>query len=261
MKKETIYALLTEMESGELTDNDINRLFDIYTSLEITKIEDLFRDHSGFYKFIGENLKFFQAESDLELNSIKSSAVKRVNGCFNDFSNKHYRFYRRYYEEFADLVDELVGHEKDVKILEVGGGTVPYSSILLSDRGYKDVTAIDDFYISPTCLSKLNVKSNRQLFNAKTSVKDYDVVVGRRPCSAISHIVKNCSSEDVPYLIRLCGCNAPFRNIEQWKPILTKIDGDISYLSAYAYNLSNASFATPSDMSRIIAIDSDKALG
>lgn len=261
MKKETEFALLEYMKRGHLSYNDIYVLFDIYTSYEIIKIEDLFRNHNSFVNFIAENMKYFCAESELEEKSIKEKSVFRVNDTFRNFSNKFYNYNITFYEQFAEMIEQVVGRDKDVSICEVGGGSIPYSSILLSDRGYKNLTVIDDYNISPECLSRLNIKSHRQLFNAKTSVRGYDVVVGRRPCSAIPYMVENCTAEEIPYFIRLCGCNAPYKSYEQWKPNLSKLDRNIQYFRSYAYNLENAGFQTPEDMKKIIDIDGDRLPG
>ena len=255
MRKETEFALMSAISSSRLTAQDMGALFDIYTEHEITSIEDLFRNHSQFHSFIIENLEFFQNSNKLE---IVNTAVKKVKS-FMPISDKYQKHQRKPMEDFAHQIEELVCHDKSVKILEVGSGAIPYSSILLGADGY-DITTMDTFAVSPECLSKLNVKSNRQLFSAKTSVRDYDIVVGRRPCTAIEYIVTNCSDEKIPYFLRLCACNAPYKNTSAWRQVLSEIDSGIKYHSAYAYNLDSASFEKPSSINDIVEMDPDRTL-
>lgn len=255
MKKETEFALYEAMKCGGLTCMDIDRLFDIYTAVEITTLNDLYKDHNDFRTFIVNNMDFFDNEEKDDRRLISSVAFLKLR-CFRIITNKFFRTHREYQETFAKEVEELVGHDKSVKILEVGSGEVPFSSIILGNDGY-NITTMDDFYVSPECLAHFNVKSFRQLFNHTTRVKDYDIVVGRRPCSAIESIVASCKRDNVPYFMKLCGCKSPTGNISGWKPILTGLDRGITFNSTYAYNLNRASFVEPSKLEDIIMMDSD----
>ena len=256
MKKETEFALYEAMKKGGLTCMDIDRLFDIYTAVEITTLNDLYKDHNDFRVFISNNLEFFDKEDREDGRLISSVAFLKLR-CFRIITNKFFKTHREYQESFAKEVEAVVGHDKNVKILEVGSGEVPFSSIILGNDGY-NITTMDNFYISPECLSHFNVKSFRQLFNDTTRVKDFDIVVGRRPCSAIVSIVASCKRDKVPYFMKLCGCKSPTGNISGWMPILTGLDRGIVFDSTYAYNFKDATFEHPSTLEDIIMMDTDR---
>lgn len=256
MKKETEFALYKEIKEGNLSFNDVDRLFDIYLEGEIETVEDFHTEPKDFHSFIRNNLDSFDCHNDEEEFCVTSIAYDKVRA-FKPVADKYFRVYRIYQEQFAKEVEELVDHDKSTRILEVGSGEVPYSSILLGRDGY-NVTSMDNFCVSEDCLAKFNVKSFRQMFNAKTSVKNYDIVVARRPCSAIENIVANCHREKIPYFMRLCGCNAPGGHVSGWRNILSSIDEDIRYNAAYAYNLDGSDFNKPSKIQDLIWLDTDR---
>ena len=257
MRKETEFALYRELRRGDLTYEDIDRLFDIYTQNEIRTIDDLHTEPFDFHTFILNNLDGFANEDEEDDVLVGSVAYDKVRA-FKPIANKYYRTYRVHQEQFAREVEELVGHDKSVKILEIGSGEIPYSSILLGRDGY-DITSMDNFYISSKCLAQFNVKSFRQMFNITTSVKPYDIVVARRPCTAIESIVSTCHRERVPYFMKLCGCNAPGGHISGWKNILSSIDDKIKYKSTYAYNLEGTPYDVPTRIEDLILFDTDRA--
>ena len=158
---------------------------------------------------------------------------------------------------FSEEVEAIVGYNKDVRILEVGSGRIPYSSMLLGVDGY-NVSSMDDMYLSDQCLANFNVKSYRQMFNLKNSkVEDFDIVVARRACSAIKSIVSSCTEKQKPYFLKLCPCDLTTKNIEDWKPILRAIDSKIQFKKSYAYDLEHASFEHPETIDDIIEMDTD----
>lgn len=258
MKKATELALYRELKYGEMSYTDIDKLFDIYTKLEVYTIEDLIRDHSDFHSFIKDHMDFFILEEGDE-NIISKCAFDKLRD-FKLIANKYYGSYRLHQEEFVSAIKKLVGGDKSAKILEVGSGGVPYSSILLGMDGY-NIYSMDNFNISEKCLERFNVKSYRQLFNAKTSVKDYDIVVGRRPCSAIEHIVTNCSRDNVDYYLRLCSCNAPGGVFESWKTVLSELDSNIRYKHSYVYNFNASKRDENLNIEELIDLDSEKYCG
>ena len=147
----------------------------------------------------------------------------------------------------------FVGFDKSVSILDVGPGRIPFSSILLAKDGY-DVTAMDNFHLSDVCLSGLNVKSYRQFFNEKTNIKGFDVVVGRKPCSAIDGIVSACKGK-TPYFMKMCPCETPNNNISYWKDILPGLDKGVKFYKDYAYNLVDDKYGIYEEMSDIIDME------
>jgi len=229
-------------------------LFDAYSTREITSVEDLFADHKPFVEFVKKHKNAFEMED-------RDISVYFANRRIHALKKLNYEFFypqmRKHLFNFSKEVELLVGDNKDVKILEVGGGHVPYSSILLGQDGYY-ISAMDDIFLSEACLSNLKVKSFRQMFNTNVSLKDVDLLVARRPCSAIREIVEACSEQKVPYFMRLCACELPDEDLKLWQPILRRLDQDIEFKDAYAYNFKNSKFGSPEDISSIIEMDTDK---
>ena len=242
---------------GKLEDYDIVRLFDIYAEKEIVKHSDLFRDHAPFYKLIERELNGINApyvEDSEVFNMLARQKVRH----FLALNSIYFRSYRHHQRNWAKQIETLVGFDKGVRILEVGSGEIPYTSLIMAKDGY-DITSIGEFELSDECLSRLHLKSYRGLFKESTEVKDFDVVVGRRPCSAIQPMVTNCAEQGVPYLIRLCSCELPRHDIYDWRWILTKKDPNIKFKDSYAYNIDNRSFSTAKPITDIIEMDEDKS--
>ena len=255
MKASTRRYLLNRLKFGNKTIRDVSNLFDIYANLEIRTKEDLFRDHKPFFELIRENKSAFEPS---DLNGVILTAHRRVNAlrCISGHlwlspeKLKHQ-------ECFSEEVKEIISHDKSKKILEIGSGVIPYSSILLGEDGY-DISSIDQFYLPPKCLERMHVKSYRQMFSERFDVSSYDVVVGRRPCTAIRSMVTACTDQRVPYFMRLCTCSLPSDgDYTDWWPILREIDKDIEFYGAYAFNFTNSNFDEPKDIERIVELDSD----
>lgn len=234
MKESTLKELTSILDTTpKLTFRHVEILFDEYARQEIFNTSDLFRDHGSFQSFIQRNIRRFPMDDRMDavtLSYSRTSALEKL------ATNAHMN--RKHQENFAHQIEAIVGDNKSTKILEVGGGNIPYSSIILGDKGY-DITSMDQLYLPSEVLARFNVKSNRALFNHESSVKDYDFVVGRKPCSAINSIVGNCSRSHIPYYIRLCACELESGSIKEWQKILPKIDKDVQFKGAYAYNLGN----------------------
>jgi hypothetical protein len=254
MNINTESILLSMLYKGKPKDCEfVIDLFDVYTTLEIKNEEELFRGHKEFTNFIKQNRFAFvegEREGAIYLANRRVHALTMFN--FNNF----YPNMKKNFVNFSKEVEELVGRKKNIKILEVGGGKVPYSSIILGKDGY-DISCMDDIYLSKDCLAGMNVKSYRQMFKYSVKTQDFDVVVARRPCSAIPDIVSSCSKQKVPYFMRLCACDLPSGKLADWRPILQRIDSGINFYDTYAYNLDNANFHPTYDVEDIISIDED----
>jgi hypothetical protein len=57
--------------------------------------------------------------------------------------------------------------------------------------------------------------------------------------------------------MRLCACDLPSDNIQDWQPILRRIDPLIHFENAYAFNFNDASFGEPKNIEEIIEMDTD----
>lgn len=255
MKDTTRQVLLKLISKNDLPLSYVTKIFDAYTSLEISNMKDLEQDHSEIFDFVSKHIECFRECDQIEA---LVEARHRTNE-LKMFSNKNYITFRKTQENFAEEIERIVGFDKSTKILEVGSGYIPYSSMILGLDGY-DISSMDNFFVPAEFLKRFNVKSHRKLFNSVTKVKDYDIVVGRRPCSAILPLVKSCTESKVPYFVRLCGCELPSKSVYGWRHILDKVDKDIQFNGAYAYNFSNAGFEKPRRITEIIEIDDDRIM-
>ena len=259
MKKSTATKLYRFLYSGgEKVSQDVDSIFDIYSNLEIRCQDDLFKDHQSFYELIKQNVGAFKKNERMAASILARRKIFSLKS-FGDSWFYPEKVVNQ--EHFAQEIKALVDYNKDVRILEVGSGVIPYSSILLGKEGY-NISSVDKFYLTSQCLKRLNVKSYRQLFNETFNLKNFDLVVGRRPCSAISSIVKSCTEHKVPYFIRLCACELPsnVRKIDSWQPILRRIDRNITFDGAYAYDFKNSKFGQPKNIEKIIEMDDDMLL-
>lgn len=237
MKDSTMQELMSILDSTpNLTFRHVEVIFDTYARHEIVKMEDLHKGHDGFQSFVQRHIRKFPMDDRTDAVTL---AYSRWRALKNLSDNEH--LLRSRQETFASQVDSLVNGDTSVKILEVGSGNIPYSSILLGNKGY-NITSMDEIYLPPDVLARFNVRSNRSMFNGTSKVKGFDIVVGRKPCSAIKSIVANCAESKVPYYLRLCGCDLESGNLAEWKEILPRIDKSVRFRSAYAYNLGNSKF-------------------
>ena len=167
---------------------------------------------------------------------------------------------------FVSIVTQLISSKN--RVLDVGGGAVPYSSILLADY-FKQVGAMDKFVVSEKALDTTGIESRDTFFDDVTPIENFDYVVGRGPCSAIRSIVKNCSENNRGYLIKLCNCDlgniAKNENggvYKPWTEILPEIDSSVQFSAKrdYAYNLdiSPSTFAKIEEDSKEKDVDSLK---
>lgn len=258
MNNATAKEIVAYMRNADmLQDEDVERLFEIYARNEIVKYSDLFRDHSTFHKLIESEMANVKMPTQEDYDIFKLLAKHKAR-YFLALNSIYFKHYRHHQENWAKQVESLVGFDKDVKILEVGSGEVPYTSLIMAKDGY-NITSIGEFQLPDECLERLHLKSYRGLFTETTKVKDFDVVVGRRPCSAIRPMVTNCAKEEVPYMIRLCACELPRQDIYDWRWILEKKDPNIRFSQSYVYNMDNASFNPSKPITEIIDMDEDKS--
>ena len=249
MKKETEIILFNELKShayGTTGKYDIDKLFKIYTETEIEKLSDLFDEskQKDFKDFIFENIYLMRGLEKDENGIIPENEVRLVRALAQKkilplalLTQEKFKKYKVQQEEFTTLVEHIVGKQK-TKILDIGSGQVPYSSILLANDNVGDIDSMDKFVISNTSIKKLKVTPHNEYFTEKTPVTDYEFIVANRACSAIPHIVATCAKYKKPYFIKLCSCEAPNHQIEGWKDFLSTLDENISFNDEdFAYNL------------------------
>jgi len=143
---------------------------------------------------------------------------------------------------YVSIVSNLISPRNN--ILDVGAGLIPYSSILMKDY-FKKVGAMDQFFVSENALKVTGINAQNKYFDEKTSIDNYDYVVGRTPCSAIKSIVENCHNNNKGYLIKLCNCDLDAIALQNdgvyrhWNQILPEIDSNVKFSEEYdyAYNI------------------------
>ena len=174
-------------------------------------------------------------------------------------------------EGFVNVVCDLAP-SKNIHLLDVGSGQVPYSSILFGQK-FREVSSMDnEFVMSPMSLRKMNVYAHEEYFKTTTPIEQYNMIVGRSPCSAIDSIVYLCAKYKKPYYLVLCDCSIPTKefftkkyNIDPksisdvepetsladyldylkrykgtelpWQSLLPAIDSNIKFYGNVAYNI------------------------
>lgn len=225
---------------GEYT---VSKLFKIYTMYEFTKMSDLHKEHKSFMYFVYDNIDYFNLTRDNEGNILPeekksvTSMARYLSLHLESLYSKHFEDRRREQEQFVEKVEKIVGYGPS-NILEVGSGSIPYSSILLAhDLG--KISSMDEFVVSDESLQSFNITPHNHYFTEKDTISEYDIVIGQKPCSAIAEIVRKCEKENKPYFLQLCQCNSPTNDINGWKRYLRALDHRIKFsnYSDYAYNL------------------------
>ena len=251
MKAITYLTLIHELQQhpyGIGEEYNVENLFRIYSKLEINSFADLYKDHKSFYTFVLKNANRF---NDIEhtkdgnippemFRTIKASA-RHLYFTMDSIKNKYYSDYHKDQEKFVKLVEDIIDSSRP-KILEVGSGSIPYSSILLAhDIGR--ISSMDHFAISAKSLDKLYITPYNRFFTNNEDISNYDLIIGQRPCSAISDIVTTCTNAKKSYLLQLCGCNSPTKLPSGWIEYLSDIDPSIKFSfdnnEIYACNLDN----------------------
>ena len=221
----------------EVLDYDMYRIFQYYSTLEIRDDASVLRAINDFKTFWQENIYLVDCEEDKRAE-LESSTMQEIDQIFQTVLDSRVLAV----SQFSNIVD-TVSPAKHSSILDVGAGKYPYSSILLAEKNYP-ITSIDrSFFLSNKCLEKMKVNVINAYFDNKTSVDNFDFVVGRFPCTAIEHIVDRCYKSNKPYFIQLCSCNAPITepkprfSWQRWQSMLSTIDPNIQFYHNYAFNV------------------------
>ena len=251
MDTKTFLILKQELKDhlyGIDSEYNVERLFRIYSELNISSFNDLYRDHKDFYNFIISNIDNFRGITRTDdgklpnevYRTVKASA-RHLYNILDSIRSKHYSDYHKDQEKFVKLIEDTINSSRP-KILEVGSGSIPYSSILLAhDIGR--ISSMDHFALSTKSLEKLDITAYNRFFTNNEDISNYDLIIGQRPCSAISDIVTTCTNAKKSYLLQLCGCNSPTKLPSGWIEYLSDIDPSIKFSfdnnEIYACNLDN----------------------
>lgn len=235
---------------------NLREMFKIYSSLSIFSIKDLKGSPYNFLDTLLSSfdcIKFKSAEDLACFNFDLDDFVYSLQTQLEDSDNFNPNY-------FTKIVTELAPSKDSTRLLEVGAGEIPFSSIVLA-RDFQDVTTMDKLLLSSKCLKNFNLKGKDKFFDDNTSVEEYDFVVGQRPCSAIESIVKNASASNKPYFLELCGCELEkiaqrTGEYKDWDEILPEYDSKIQFYQHFAFNID----ASPSQVGKLIEASPAEAI-
>lgn len=251
MKQSTKQLILEFVQTHSLNDDyTIYDLFmGLYAEQEFSSKETLLGGINEFFDYLKDIVPYIRYNQNTillgNISNVIESTRKRILNIFNE----------KTFSEPADFVSNVgtVLGTNNVNLLDVGPCPTAASSILFGSK-LKRVTAMDShFYLSLQALKNMNIVGLQQYFNDKTNVSDYDIIVGRAPCTAIKPIVTACAKDNKPYFVLLCDCALPDNaktDAESlgWENVLPEIDPNVRFHGRYAFNID----ATPEQVKKII---------
>lgn len=235
--KEFLQNYLSHSSYNKNSSHEFYKLFKAYSAYEVRRPEDIKPAIDEFFAFLQTCPDIPLLKRD-HLSPLKLAAVKTRN--LHKYLESPITAAQKGYSQ---LVSKIAPKGKRTSILDVGAGLHPKSSIFLATT-FDKVTAMDrEFLLSVESLAGMNVRGIEKFFTEETDVSDYDLVVGRFPCSAIIDIVKTCSKHKKPYFIQLCDCKLPPNPdpnkypVWTWEQILRTIDPKIRIYGSCAYHV------------------------
>ncbi len=231
---------------------DIYSLYKLYSLYECKDLADLLYKWNNFCEFILKKknkiiesaIKNQISFRDINFN-LKSQVKDEIEEQLYDLKRKIQFVFNpdNSHEKriFSGVVGEIIKGTNS-SVLDVGSGPVPDTSFMLAEKA-KKVFAMDDFIVALEFIKKRGVEPIEDMFDDKTNIDNYNIVVGKTPCSAIKSIVKVCSKTNTPYFIKLCDCDLENQTMSNgavpysWKEFLPEIDRNIKFFRKYAYNL------------------------
>lgn len=221
---------------------DVIDFYRVYSELNVTNFAELVSSPENFKNFLYENIHQIKADDTASQTRLPLTIAKSI----DILQRRTSLLTNPEQEKYANIVNILSGKNSSAKILDVGPGKIPASSILLGEN-HNIVTAMDShFDISEKTLGRLNVSPVTKYFKPETSVEEFDFITGNKPCSAIESIVQACAKANKPYYIELCSCDVPYRahmgdkhNYPAfgWENILPDYDSHIKFSGPIAYNI------------------------
>ncbi len=250
MKVKDSIALRKIINSKEYNENNfnLNHIFKAFSTFAIKTPEDFTKAPDEFLNFITCNHDCFNFANEEDCNSFFKAVpdfILSLNSFFKaGCALKH--------DAYTITAMSLAPNKENTALLEVGAGSVPYSSISIA-RHMKDVSSIDKFSVSNDCLSNFNVKGIDGMFNEQTDVTPYDFVIAQRSCGAFEDIVKNSAQANKPYFLQLCNCELEHIAKQtgvyrSWQQILPEYDNNIKFYDNFAFNVD----ATPTQVSKLL---------
>ncbi len=240
MKKSTQDWLLEFVKSHSLnSDYMLHDLF--YKEIiprEYNSITELIIGINDFCSFLikhASDINFYAGKNKKTVIKIIEDTREKLTENFLGYSTTEQMF-------FAEVLANVVEKPNQKSILEVGSGVFPIASLHMAKK-FKRVSAMNPyFFLSTLALNNMKVYPISNMFNINTDISDFDIVVGKCPCSAIEPIVKLCSAQKKPYFVELCNCSideiyAANTDSYGWENVLPTFDPDIKFYKNFAFHL------------------------
>jgi|GEM_PF-6761403 len=230
MKLKTIFMLDEIIRRGVGVDQ-VGSLFDAYTELEISCLNDVYNCGSDFHAYVNSRKTKLKGYNE-SFNSSLFKGVYRKLALLRLVSEKDYKIQRAKQERFVRIVASGLIENGFKNVLEIGSGAVGDAAIMLAQKGF-DVTALDpELELSEETYKNLGVKAIKKMFNEDFDTSNFDLVIARGPCPSIYKIVQICNEKNIPFIIELCNCEPSMTFRQDWFPILNK---DYGAIGTYDY--------------------------
>lgn len=239
-RKWLINFLKTHSLNEEYALSDL--FYKYYAEQGFDSIEEYIEGIDDFFDFLLNHINFIKVGKSMFPNRLPSLIEGVRANAKMHFSGAMFESQK----EFASQVTDIIKNPSATNLLDVGAGHFPISSLFMAKK-VKRVTAMDSyFFLSSQALKNMNVFPLTKLFDDTTDISNYDLVVGRAPCSAIRPIVNACQKTNKPYFLYLCDCALPsaFASSKDslgWENMLPNIDPNIHFYGQYAFNLGSDS--------------------
>ena len=240
MKFRTYCKLMKFVKESDFNEGFVMQsLFKKYNQIEEFDLDNMAEYINDFFNFalksriqkkIIKNIKtinYQTYEIKDELDDIEYAL-----SAFYDESNKIKN------HAFVDIVKLCTKSGK--RVLDVGAGGIPYSSILLAQKGYI-AHSMDRILLSDKTMTNYGVIPHNEQFMQGTDISEFDIVVGRRPCDAIKAIAVNCSKRYKPFIMELCYCSFHKETKQNgkrylgWDEVFYDINPKIEVYNGFAY--------------------------
>ena len=219
----------------------IKDLYRLFMDYYVTDIDSFLDSPDKFLEFCMQNISLFR-------NTERHLSQERIAQLISSYARDLHQYISRErlnkHISYVNIVKELSPFGSKTKLLDVGPGRIPYSSMLLA-KDFEKIKSMDSvYYPSITTLNKLGIDATFGYFSKDTNLNNIDLVVGQAPCTAFQAIAENCAKTQTPYFIEACGCCVPeLKNPRAdyecfgWEEILPAIDSKISFHKAFMFNL------------------------
>lgn len=217
----------------------IKDIFQMFMDVKVNNLQSFLSAPDDFCDFCSRNIKLF---NNKETNILAEKIVHLIYSYAEELKRFISTDVMENNRSYVNIVKSIVPF-RSAKVLDVGAGRVPFSTIMLAEF-FDKVKSLDVmYYPSVSTLQKLGVEALVGKFTFNSRVEDVDFVVGKTPCSAIAPIAKVCGEQGVPYLIETCECDVPAEAFDEnkpcfgWEEVLPKYDNNVKFFKGFAFNL------------------------